>query len=169
MPKMKVWNIFSVSCLIMGSTYCEAQNTAGPLNELDSQIQVTAAKVSPERLLIFRRDRFQRASRSTGEAFHPSELPSSRRFLPASIRFPGQETASNMETWRDLWILSIWPDRRGYMWQPGHDLPGVREVVLADSEFRTALPYSKDNVVSAVRAYGADGHRSLPVPAAPER
>jgi hypothetical protein len=50
MPKMKAWNIFSLSFLIMVSAYCGAQSKAKPLNELDSKIQSTVAKVSPERL-----------------------------------------------------------------------------------------------------------------------
>jgi len=47
--------------------------------------------------------------------------------------------------------------------------PVWEDVVPAGAEFRITLPYSKDNVVFAVRAYDAHGHRSLPVYPAPER
>lgn len=47
--------------------------------------------------------------------------------------------------------------------------PVWEQVVPAGAEFRITVPQSKDNVVFAVRAYDAHGHRSLPVVPAPER
>jgi hypothetical protein len=43
------------------------------------------------------------------------------------------------------------------------------KVIPAGSQFEITIPYSKDNGVFAVRAYDADGHRSLPVYPLPER
>jgi hypothetical protein len=47
--------------------------------------------------------------------------------------------------------------------------PVWEQVIPAGKEFQITVPHSKDNVVFAVRAYDAQGHRSLPVLPAPER
>ena len=47
--------------------------------------------------------------------------------------------------------------------------PRWEEVFPAGQQLQTTVPVSKDNFIFAVRAYDADGHRSLPVYPAPER
>jgi hypothetical protein len=47
--------------------------------------------------------------------------------------------------------------------------PQWEKAIPAGAQFEITVPYSKDNVVFAVRAYDAEGHRSLPVYPTPER
>jgi hypothetical protein len=47
--------------------------------------------------------------------------------------------------------------------------PQWENVIPAGTQLQITVPYSKDNVIFAVRAYDADGHRSLPVYPTPER
>jgi hypothetical protein len=47
--------------------------------------------------------------------------------------------------------------------------PQWEKAIPAGAQLQITVPYSKDNVVFAVRAYDADGHRSLPVYPTPER
>jgi len=47
--------------------------------------------------------------------------------------------------------------------------PQWEKVLPAGAQLQITVPYSKDNVVFAVRAYDANGHRSLPVYPTPER
>lgn len=47
--------------------------------------------------------------------------------------------------------------------------PQWEKTIPAGAQFEITVPYSKDNVVFAVRAYDAEGHRSLPVYPTPER
>jgi hypothetical protein len=42
-------------------------------------------------------------------------------------------------------------------------LPQWEQGIPAGAQLQITVPYSKDNVVFAVRAYGANGHYSLPV------
>ncbi len=44
---------------------------------------------------------------------------------------------------------------------PGYDLSEWEKGLQAGAQLQITVPYSKDNIVFAVRAYDAEGHRCL--------
>ena len=115
-------------------------------------------------------------------------LRSLRRILATSIRFLARKMASNMARFVGFdypagltrlnvaasstlhWAAS--PDGRAAGYEvPYRDTisPLWEKVWPAGAQSQITVPYSKDHVVFAVRAYEADGHRRLPVHPTPER